>query len=319
MLVLDSDDVYRLADRRLLIDALIAMYARGCEGRERLLMSQPTAAGDMADCLIQAGWMAGQAFGVKIANVFYQNHKRGLPTVLGGYLLFDGNTGAPAAFVDGLAETFVKTAANSAAASQLLSNPDSEVLLMIGAGQLAPFLIKAHAAARPIKTVLIHNRTRENAEKLAALLSPLGLTVRVVDDVAAAAAQAHIICCATYASQPVLHGDWLSPGCHVDLVGGYRPDQREADDAVFIRAGGRCFVDARETTVEIAGDVIDPLKSGAIVASKIVDLFEVASGQKPGRTKRDEITAFKSGGGGHEDLAVALALFKAAGGNLADH
>lgn len=316
MMVIDGNDVHRHGDFNLLIDAILQMYSRGCAGMERITLTQPTAEGDLADCLIQPGWMAGEAFGVKIANVFYRNQQRGLPTVMGGYLLFDGNNGSPLAYIDGVAETFLKTAANSAAASKALSNPDAEVLLMIGAGQLAPYLIKAHATARPIKTVLIKNRTRKTAEKLAASLALPGVTVEVVDEVAEAASRAHVISCATYASEPVLRGEWLSPGCHVDLVGGYRPDQREADDAVFRRAEGRCFVDTRATTVTVAGDVIEPLKSGAILNDRIVDLFEVMNGNRPGRTSVEQITAFKSGGGGHEDLAVALALFRAAGGKL---
>lgn len=310
------DDVHKHSDFATLIESILDMFATGCQGLDRLTLSQPTAAGVQADSLIQPAWMAGRALGVKIANVFYDNPKLNLPTVMGGYLLFDGNTGAPLAYIDGVAETFVKTAANSAAASKVLSRPDSSVLLMMGAGNLAPYLIRAHATARPIRKVLVNNRTRANAEKLAATLSIPGIDIEVADDTAAAARQADIICCATFATTPILKGAWLSPGCHVDLVGGYRPDQREADDDVAARAGGRLYVDARQTTVKVAGDVMEPLARGIIPADGIVDMFELVGGKQPGRKGRDDITVFKSGGGGHEDLAVAIALYRKAGGTF---
>lgn len=316
MMFLDSDGVHKHADFRDLVDSILDMFASGCECLDRLTLSQPTATGVQADSLIQPGWMVGKALGVKIANVFYENVKIGLPTVMGAYVLFDGNTGTPLACIDGVSETFVKTAANSAAASQVLSNPESEVLLMIGAGKLAPYLIEAHANVRPIRRVLISNRTRANAEKLATSLTLPDTLVEVIDDIETAAQDADIISCATYTSVPVLKGSWIKPGCHVDLVGGYRPDHREADDAVIARAGGRIFVDARQTTVDVAGDVIEPIKRGIIGIDGIVDMFEVVQKRKPGRVGKNDITVFKSGGGGHEDLAVALALFRKAGGTL---
>ena len=314
--VMDAETVAALADPAELIDAILEMYRYGCAELDRLTLSQPTAGGDVADSLIQPGWMPGRALGVKIANVFYENPGRGLPTVMGGYLLFDGNTGAPLAYLDGVAETFVKTAANSGAASRLLSRPDSSTLLMLGAGRLAPHLIAAHIAARPITRVLIKNRTRATAERLAEQLQLPGVAIEVVDDTARAVGEADVISCATYANEPILRGEWLRPGCHVDLVGGYRPDQREADGAVVVAAGGVMFVDARETTVGVAGDLVGPMEEGVLRADGVIDLFELSSGAAEGRTAPTQITVFKSGGGGHEDLAVALALYLKSGGTL---
>jgi ornithine cyclodeaminase len=316
MIYLDWDKVHQFANFKVLAEEILQMFANGCECLDRLTLAQPTKDGTSADCLIQPGWMPGKAFGVKIANVFYDNSARGLPTVMGSYVLFDGNTGAPLAYIDGLSETFVKTAANSAAASKTLSRPESQTLLMIGAGKLAPYLIKAHAAVRPIRTVLIANRTRSSAETLAKSLKLENVEVNVVDDVANAAYDADIISCATYAASPVLRGEWIRQGCHVDLVGGYRPDQREADDEVIIRGGRQIFVDARQTTVDVAGDVIQPIESGALRREDVVDMFEVVQSRKPGRRTEEDITVFKSGGGGHEDLAVALSLYRQAGGLL---
>jgi len=262
---------------------------------------------------MQPAWMRGKAFGIKIANVFPANEKRGMPSILGVYVLFDGNTGELLACIDGPAETMIKTACNSAVASRLLARDKAETMLMMGAGKLAPYLIAAHASVRPIRRVLIWNRTAEKAKALAAKLSRPGFEVSAVSDAAKAAGEADLVSCATYAAEPILQGKWLKPGAHVDLVGGYRPDLRESDDEV-IRRAGRLFVDARFSTVEIAGDVTEPLKRNLIGLDDITDLFELAQKKRPGRRNDSDITVFKSGGGGHEDLATALMVYERAGG-----
>jgi alanine dehydrogenase len=310
---IDWDEVHRLADYPSVIDAIARMYASGCDAMDRMIMCQPTADGDEGDFLMQPAWMRGHAFGIKIANVFPANEKRGKPSILGVYVLFDGNTGELLACIDGPAETMIKTACNSAVASRLLARSNAETMLMMGAGKLAPYLIAAHASVRPIRRVLIWNRTAEKASALAARLSGPGLDVSAVADAAQAAAEADLISCATYAAEPILRGKWLKPGAHVDLVGSYRPDLRESDDAVVQRAG-RLYVDARFSTVEIAGDVTEPLKRGIIRSSEITDLFELAQGKRPGRGSDSDITVFKSGGGGHEDLATAVMLYERARG-----
>lgn len=312
MRIIEAKDVFRLADFPSLIGGLTDMYKAGCDAMDRMLLSQPTTEGDRGDFLLQPAWIKGQAFGVKIANIFPGNETRGKPSIMGTYVLFDGNTGEPLACIDGTAETLVKTAANSAVASKLLAKKDAATMLMIGAGNLAPYLIAAHASVRPIKRVLIWNRTASKAKELAARLDKPGFEVRPAADPADAAAQADLICCATYATEPVIRGDWIKPGAHVDLVGSYRPDLRESDDAL-IRRAGRMFVDARFSTVEISGDVIEPLKRGVLKQDAITDLFELTQGKRPGRASDDEITVFKSGGGGHEDLATAMILFKRSG------
>lgn len=314
MRFLDREAVHRLADYPAVIDAIAAMYVSGCDAVDRMILSQPTADGDRGDFLMQPAWLRGRAFGIKIANVFPGNEKRGFPSILGVYVLFDGNTGEMLGCIDGPAETNVKTACNSAAASRFLARPDASTMLMMGAGELAPYLIAAHASIRPIRRVFIWNRTAEKAEALAARLNKPGFKVEAVADPAAVAAQADLVSCATYSTEPILRGEWLKAGAHVDLVGSYRPDLREADDAV-VRKAGRLFVDERTSTVGVSGDVIEPLEKGLVQPDDIVDLFELAQGRKPGRRSESEITVFKSGGGGHEDLATAMFLFERAGSN----
>jgi ornithine cyclodeaminase len=313
MKFIDWDEVHKHADFPSLVTALTEMYRVGCDAMDRMILSQPTADGDEGDFLMQPAWMRGRAFGIKIANLFPANEVRGKPSILGIYILFDGNTGEPLATIDGPAETMFKTAANSAVASRLLARADAKVMLMMGAGKLAPYLIAAHAAVRPIRRVLIWNRTAEKAESLAARLDRPGIAVEAVSDPAAAAAQSDIVSCATYAKEPILEGAWLKPGSHVDLVGSYRRDFRESDDEV-IRRAGRLYVDARFSTVEISGDVIAPLAHNIIRPGDVIDLFELAQERRPGRRDAEEVTVFKSGGGGHEDLATAIMLYQRATG-----
>lgn len=311
MIVIDERRVHAIADYRTLVAALTDMYRAGVDALDRQILTQPTPSGAEADCLIQTAWMRDKAFGLKIANVFPDNAKRGLPSVVGLYVLFDGTTGVPMAVIDGVSETFFKTASNSAVASNLLARAGARTLLMMGAGKLAPHLIKAHSAVRPIDRVLIWNRTQANAERLASELEREGVPARAVTDAREATAEADIVSCATFATEPILKGADLKPGAHVDLVGGYQPHFREADGET-VRRGGRLYVDSRQSTVEVCGDVLDPIAEGVLDPSAIIDLFELARGDRPGRGSDEEITVFKSGGGGHEDLAAALALYAAA-------
>jgi alanine dehydrogenase len=309
MRIIGAEEIHRIAEYEKVIQAMTDMYRSGCDVIERMMISQPTSLGDVGDCLIQPAWMRGKAFGIKISTVFPRNEELlGRPSIGGLYVLFDGESGEALACIDGTAETLLKTACNSAVASNFLAREDAQVMTMMGAGKLAPYLIRAHSTVRPISKVIIWNRNVERAENLARQFRDAKQGVTVETSAAVAVSQADIVCCATYAEEPILKGDWLKNGAHVDLVGSYRPDQREADDYA-IRRAGRIFVDARNSTVEVSGDVIEPIKRNILDAENITDLFELAQGKKAGRTNEQEITVFKSGGGGHEDLATALMIY----------
>jgi ornithine cyclodeaminase len=311
MRVIGWDEVHRLMDYRAVTDAILAMYRKGCDAMDRVLLEASDGQGTPSDSLVQPAWIKGLCLGIKVANIFPGNEARGLPTIVGGVLLFDADTGAPVAFVDGAAETLVKTACNSAVATRLLARKDAATLAMFGAGKLAPHLVRAHAAERPIRRVIVWNRTAERGERLAETLRSEGMDASAERDPAKAAGEADIVSCATFAGAPILRGAWLKPGVHVDLVGSYRPDQREADDDV-VRRGGRLYVDARFSTVGVSGDAIGPMEAGIIGEAGVTDLFELAQGRKPGRRSDADITVFKSGGGGHEDLAAAWRLYEMA-------
>ncbi|MHA1601300.1 MAG: ornithine cyclodeaminase family protein [Alphaproteobacteria bacterium] len=260
--------------------------------------------GDPATLLLMPAWQSGHHIGIKMVTVFPENSAHGLPAVMGAYLLLDGRTGSPLALMDGPALTARRTAAASALASTYLSRPDSECLLMVGTGTLAPHLIAAHAAVRPLKNVLVWGRTEAKAVTLAKRLDCPELRVEATSDLKAAASRAHIISCATLSTRPLIAGEWLRPGQHLDLVGGFRPDMRETDDTAIRRA--QVFVDTRAGAGIEAGDIVQPIKSGVLDPADIAaDLFELTRGERAGRRFHDQITLFKSTGTAVEDLAAA--------------
>jgi ornithine cyclodeaminase len=256
-------------------------------------------------------WQTGIAMGTKIVTVMPRNPAESapLPAVQAAYVLCDGKTGAPLALIDGTALTYRKTAADSALGSSLLSRPDATTLLIVGAGGMAPYLLAAHRALRPsIRTTLLWNRSAEKAEALAELCGG-----KVVGDLASAVRSADIISCATASTVPLIRGDWLQPGAHLDLVGAFTPDMRECDDEAVLRA--RLFVDSRWFAIDQPGDLSSPLRRGVIQRDCIEgDLFDLCGkGLAPPRSPGD-ITLFKNGGGAHLDLFTALFVWNSVSG-----
>lgn len=257
-----------------------------------------------ATLLLMPAWTGGRHIGVKTVTVFPDNATLGLPSVMGIYLLLDGRSGAPVAILDGTALTRRRTAAASALAARYLARRQPTRMLMVGAGALAPHLIRAHATSGFLRDVAIWNRDPGRAEALAGQLDSPALPVRATADLEGAARAAGLISCATLAREPLIHGAWLSPGCHLDLVGGFTPEMREADDEAVRRA--RLFVDTREGGLGEAGDIVDPLRRGVISAEDIAgDLAQLCRGTVAGRGDDAEITLFKSVGTALEDLAAA--------------
>jgi ornithine cyclodeaminase len=250
----------------------------------------------------------GGFLGVKIVSVFPDNGARGLPSVLGTYLLMDGETGKPVAALDGTRVTLWRTAAASALAARHLARPEATRMVMVGAGALAPFLIRAHASQRPIASVTLWNHNAEKARRTAAELARQGLPVQATEDLEAAVRGADLVSCATLSTAPLVRGAWLKAGAHLDLVGAFNLAMREADDAALQRA---CvYVDTPAARTE-GGDVALALAAGAISPSDIKgDLFTLCRGEAPGRARADEITAFKSVGTAIEDLAAAMLVWK---------
>jgi ornithine cyclodeaminase len=294
------------------VPAIQEMNGQGTDRVERMLVSQPLPGGAQNDWLMLPAWQYGKCFGIKIANVFPGNAAKDLASVQGAYLLFDGATGETLCGLDGPMLTLRKTAANSAAAADWLARKDTETLCMVGAGALAPHLVEAHCAVRPVRRVLWWNRSRPALERAVADLAPRIPKTAIVaaDDLKDAVSSADIVSTATMAREPLIKGAWLRAGTHLDLVGGYRPDMREADDDC-ITVSACHYVDARFTTLGIAGDLTQPIASGVLDPAAVIDMAQVYRGEAPKRQSDDEITWFKSGGGGHEDLATAWAIYRA--------
>ncbi len=310
MRTFDADTVNAHLDAARLVPALQAAFRSGATVPVRHHHTVPLDGDGEATLLLMPAWDAARPprhIGVKTVTIHPDNPARGLPSVQGAYLLLDGATGTPRALIDGPALTARRTAAASALAASFLARDDATRLVVVGTGRLAPELIAAHAAMRPIAHVGIWGRNPEAARRVARDFADAGFTAEAVTDLPAALRDADIVSCATTARTPVLAGAWLTPGTHVDLVGGFRPNMREADDDAIRRA--TVFVDTREGATREAGDIVQALESGALAPNGIAaDLFELCDGRHPGRTADDQITLFKSVGTALEDLAAAELL-----------
>lgn len=252
-----------------------------------------------ADTLLsRAAWIDGLGSLVKTATVFPGNPGRGLPAVNGGVSLYADATGVLEALVDFHLVTKWKTAGDSLLAARLLARADAAEVLIVGAGTVARSMIAAYRSRWPEARYRVWSRTRESAARLAAEAG-----AEVAGDLAAAVGAADIVCTATMATEPLIRGDWLRPGQHLDLIGAYRPDMREVDDHALRRA--RIFVDARATTLEHIGELKDPVARGVIAAADVVADFGDIGAGRFARTSDDEITLAKNGGGAHLDLMTA--------------
>ncbi len=302
---LDRAAVDRALPYAALIGALRETFAEGLEAPVRHHHEIPRAGKDPATLLLMPAWRPDREIGVKLLTIFPGNEAAtGLPSVQAVYLLFDGASGAPRALLDGTALTLRRTAAASALATDFLAREDSSRLLMIGAGALAPHLVRAHAVVRPIRQVMVWNRTPERARRLAGELAREGFEARAVTDRIAALQEADIVSCATMSTTPLVPGDRVRPGTHVDLVGAFRPDMRESDDALMRRA--EVYVDTTAGALAEAGDIIQALRSGALSREAIRgDLYALCRGRCAGRREPAAITVFKSVGSAVEDLAAA--------------
>ena len=311
MLMLDAATLLNSLSFTTLVGELAAMHRQPIGMVDEMLMEHKDSEDNINHFFIRSGWQPEKAVGAKVITIFPRNNqKREHPSIQAVYILFEAVNGTPIACLDGTALTWIKTATDSALGSQLLSRDNIETMLMIGAGEMAPHLVSAHCQVRPsLKRVSIFNRTADKAEqlcrKLAAKFPAIEFTQ--VGEIEACARQADLICSAIGTTKPTIKGEWLKPGSHVDLIGAYTPDMREADDECLRR--GSLFVDARETTINHIGELMIPLAEGVITTDDVIaDLSDLCQQRHPGRTDDNEITLYKNGGGGHLDLMIARIL-----------
>jgi ornithine cyclodeaminase/alanine dehydrogenase-like protein (mu-crystallin family) len=260
----------------------------------------------------------GRYMASKMFTSFPSNLARGkLPAVQAVCVLFDGNNGKPLAVMDGTEITHWRTAADSALGAKYLAPPNPETLLVVGAGEMAAWLVRAHRTVRPsLSRVVVWNRTLERAHHLAAKLQQEGIAATTAGDLDAAVREADVITTCTRSHEPLIRGKNMRRGVHLDLVGGYTPQTREADDDAARLA--RVFVDRREAAFHGVGDILQPIASGAIKEADVLgDLYDLAVGTIEGRLHAEDITFFKNAGGGHLDLMTCEAVFQQLGKELA--
>ena len=249
--------------------------------------------------LSRSAWIDGMGLAVKTATVFPGNAGSRLPTVNGVVNLFSDLDGSHEATIDFHLVTKWKTAGDSLLAARLLARPDSRTILIVGAGTVGWSLREAYGSLFPDARFMVWNRSPDRADRLAALFRDTD----VVRDLGAAVTEADIISCATMVTDPLIRGEWLRPGQHLDLIGAYRSDMREADDTALERS--RIFVDSRDTTIGHIGELSDPIDRGVITPESVIaDFYDTPTGTFV-RTSDHEITLFKNGGGAHLDLMTA--------------
>ena len=281
-----------------LIGAVEALFAAGCEVPPRHVH----ALGD-GKVLIMPAWH-GRYMGIKTVNIFPGNAARGLPGLFSTYILYDAATGEPLAQIDGDEITSRRTAAASALAARFLARADASTLLVVGSGRVARLLPEAYRVVRPIREVIVWSRNPEAARRMVAELAGQGIDARASEDLEAAVRRADIVSCATLATEPVIRGEWLRAGSHLDLIGSFTPQMREADDACF--AGVRLFVDTPEA-LQKSGDLLGPMARGVFAPEDVKGTLEaLCRRQAVGRMDADERTVFKSVGTALEDLAAAM-------------
>jgi ornithine cyclodeaminase len=266
------------------------------------------AGADRGTVLIMPAWSEAGFLGIKTINIFPGNGARGLPGLHATYVLYDAHTGVPLAQLDGNEITAHRTAAAAALGAAFLAREEASNLLVLGTGRVARLLPAAHASVRALRHVRVWNHRPEGARALAAEWRQAGWDAEPVEDLAAAVAAADIVSCATLATAPLVQGEWLMPGSHLDLIGSFTPAMKEADPACF--AGARVYVDTDEAPAK-AGDLLDAIAAGALSPASIQGtLAQLCRGERQGRASAAERTVFKAVGSALEDLAAATLVWE---------
>ncbi len=303
---INSDQTRQLLEFPELIQTLRLAFAAEVHVPLRHHHFLPQPDGTTATLLLMPGW-SEQYIGIKLVTIFPGNSKRNIPGLYSTYLLCDSETGKHLALIDGNQITVRRTVAASALAASYLSRKDSSNLLVIGAGRVASHLPYAYKAIRPIQKVKIWDINTALAAKMVETLNADGFQAEVAKDLKSAVEQTDIVTSATLSREALIRGEWLRPGIHVDMIGGFTPDMRESDDAVF--ANAEVFVDSMDA-LEEAGDLISPIKAGVLKTEKIKTLPMLCKQTTTGRTLEEQITVFKAVGTALSDIASAALVYR---------
>jgi 1-pyrroline-2-carboxylate reductase [NAD(P)H] len=309
MKIISAEQVHASLSYPQLIDALQAAFAGGFQMPPRNVHRLDPRAGNHDAFALLPSWNESH-IAVKAFTYFPDNPRPQYQSLYSKILLFDRAHGEPLALVDGTSVTYWRTGGISGLASRLLSRAESGTLLLLGTGNLAPYIIRAHASVRPLRQVMVWGRTRAKAAQVAAAMAAQLKSVRftVADDIEAACAQADIVVSATGAHEPLVKGAWIKPGTHTDFIGNHHADKRECDTALVVKA--KVYADSRDNCFHEAGEILVPIAEGAFKKEQVVgQLAEMCSGQVPLRTDDQEITLFKSIGMALSDLVGAGQAF----------
>lgn len=303
MLVISGHQLHQLLD----FSHLIPTLEEGFRGQIYVPKRHHHGFGQDANLLLMPAWQTAGYLGIKLITVIPKNRDLGLPSIQGIYALFNAESGEPIAQIDAPVLTNYRTAATSALASQYLSSSTSSSFLMVGTGSLAPYLIRAHMAVRSFDRVMIWGRNPEKADEIAAGMKD-EVNLEVVKDLSSAVQQAQLVSVATMAYDPLILGDWIQPGTHLDLVGSFQPSMREVDDSVIAKT--RIFVDSLHAVGE-SGDLVIPIKNHIISRESIMGtLPNLIKGKIKGRISEQEITLYKSVGHASQDLIAAIFAYE---------
>ena len=304
MKVYDRENVASSLQYGILIEALRKAFSSKITAPERAQHTIKNKNGSDATLLLMPAWKIGEHIGIKIVSVFPENTTNNMNAVHANYFLMNANDGKPVAVMDGTELTLRRTACASALAADYLVNKNVDTLLMIGTGNLAPHMIKAHCVVRNYSRILIWGRNEEKAERLALSLNIKDKEILAKNDLKEALNVADVISCATLTQKPLIMGDWIKPGQHLDLVGAFTPDMAEADSKAIAKS--KVVVDTYEGALSESGELINALKEGRIKKEHILsDLRELVLEEKNIRKNSNDITLFKSVGTALEDLAAA--------------
>ena len=300
----DADTVRRVLRMDACIDLMAdaqAAISRG-EITPPLRSFVPVAGGKGAMGIMPGD--APSAFGAKIVSLLAGNPARGLPMIQGCILLFDRETGAPAALVEGASVTAIRTAAASGAATRALARASASVLALVGYGVQAETHLEAMRRVRPVREVRVWGPSTEKAGRFAAAHTDNAVGVTAVETAREAVSGADLVCGVSAAGEPVIQGRWLAEGCHVNLVGSHSPTTREADGEAMGRA--RVFTEITDFAMKEAGDILLAIEEGLLAEDDLAgEIGAVIDGVIEGRRDEDEITLYKSLGNVAQDLAAA--------------
>jgi alanine dehydrogenase len=312
--ILSREDVRQALPMYQAIETVKGAFAQLSTGQAdvplRLALNVPRHNG--VTLLMPAYLHTDEQMAVKIVSVFHENPAQGLPLIHALVVVVDATTGRPAAIMDGIYLTALRTGAASGAATDLLARQDTHIAAIFGAGAQGRTQLEAVCAVRPIQEAWIYDKEPERAAAYANEMSQrLSLPVRVAETPAEAVHRADVICTATTSSSAVFEDADVQPGTHINAVGAYTPEMQEIPVETVLRA--KVVIDHREASLAEAGDLLIPLKQGLITEDHIyAELGEIAAGLKPGRASPEEITLFKSVGVAVQDVAAAGAVLEAA-------